>query len=232
MSVELAHVIGRLTTLISLVPVVVGLVGFARRPRPERLLLGFLVVVAGLNVVSSILSFLGVHSGGVSQSLKPLHIGLGVLATTSLLTLRRRRGWLWWAFGGFVLVWGWRQGLGLDAGSPFSTVIAPLGYWLLTACGMFLLVDRLEGSGHPPPLRDSVVLIALAMIVGHVIPAMVEPVALLLWTRSEDLVRLLYVPRAIGLILSYLLFALALLWTNPARSSSGSLSSAAQPSRS
>ncbi len=232
MSLAFTLFVARLTVLSSVVPVIAGLVGLARRPRPERLLWGFVVVVAGLNIMIAVLATRGIATGGISQLFKPLHIGLGVLATTSMLTLARRRRWLWWAFGGFMLVWGWRQGMALDAGSPFSTVIAPLGYWLLTACGMFLLIDRLEGSGHPAPLRDSVVVIALAMIVGHVVPAMIEPVAQLVWASSRNVVRLLYLPRAIGLILSYLLFTVAFLWTNPARSSSGSLSSAPRPSRS
>lgn len=215
----------RIAVLLSALPVIVGLIGLRSRPPAFRALWGWLAFGLLLNILMWRLADQGQRTALLTQLSLPVFASLGMYAgstCTASITLRR---WCLLATISYVLFWGWRF-MHAEATGDFSLYTSPVLWMILTITAAWIIAVRLAES-PANPLRDPILIAAMAILVSYAPAAALEPVSAALYASHRDLTLVLWIGKTWLLITGYLLFSLAYLWTLPPRSSPGSSSSVA-----
>ncbi len=222
---ELFHTISLVATCSSILPVVVGLIGYKTRPVAFRVLWGWLVFGMVLNLGMAVLGRLHIKTVMLVQLTLPVYAALGLYAIGMLSASASIRRWCTVATVGYVLFWGGRFLLD-EASRDFSPYTGPVLWMILTVASAALIRVRLSDA-PPNLLRDPVLTTAFAILVSYAPAAALEPVSLALYGNHRDLIFHLYSGRGLLLIAGYVLFTMVFYWTLPPRSSPGSSSSVA-----
>ncbi|MDX2262274.1 MAG: hypothetical protein SFU84_11315 [Gemmatimonadales bacterium] len=204
---------------------VVGLFGFRSRPLAFRALWGWLAFGLVLNVFMWRMAGHGQRTALVTQLSLPIFATLGLYAASRLTTSRRAIRWCLLATISYVLFWGWRF-MHAEATGDFSVYTSPVLWMILTITAVWIIAVRLADS-PANPLRDPILIAAMAILVSYAPAAALEPVSAALYASHRDLTLVLWIGKTWLLIVGYFLFTLALLWTLPPRSSPGFSSSVA-----
>lgn len=221
----LFHTLSSIATLASILPVVVGRIGYRERPAAFRLLWGWLAFGLATNLTMAVLARQHIKTAMVVQLTLPIFAALGLRAIGALSASASIRRWCHAVTVGYLLFWGVRFLLD-EASKDFSPYTSPVLWVILTIASAALIRVRLLES-PPDLLRDPVLIAAFAILVTSAPLAALEPVSLALYAEHPDLIFLLYSIRGLLLITSYYLFTMVYYWTLPPRSSPGFSSSVA-----
>lgn len=217
--------ISTLATSASILPVVVGSIGYKRRPAAFRVLWGWLVFGMALNLGMAVLARLHIKTAMLAQLTFPFFAALGLYAISRLSASASIRRWCTVATVGYVTFWGWRF-FHDEASKDFSPYTGPVLWIVLTIASAALIRVRLSES-PPNLLRDPVLTTGLAILVSYAPAAALEPASLVLYAKHRELILMLWCARGLLLVAGYVLFIMVFYWTLPPRSSSGFSSSVA-----
>jgi hypothetical protein len=222
---ELFHSISTIATIASILPVVVGSIGYKGRPAAFRVLWGWLVFGMALNLGMAVLARLHVKTAMLVQLTFPFFAAFGLYAIGRLSASASIRRWCTMATVGYVTFWGWRF-FHDEASKDFSPYTGPVLWMILTIASAALIRARLSAS-PPNLLRDPVLTAAFAVLISYAPAAALEPASLALYAEHRELILMLWCARGLLLVVGYALFTMVFYWTLPPRSSHGSLSSVA-----
>lgn len=219
------HYVSLTAVGISVLPVVLGLIGFKTRSAAFRMLWGWLAFGLTVNAALGVSGSQGKKTAMITQLTFPIFAALGLQAIGMLSRSGSVRRWCTLATVGYVLFWGWRF-LHDEAASDFSLYTGPVLWIILTMSAAALIRARLADA-PPEPLRDPVLITALAILLLYAPSAALEPVSAALYASHKELTLALWVVRSSLHLVAYILLTLVFYWTLPPRSSPGFSSSAA-----
>lgn len=224
---KLFHTIASVATCASILPVVVGLIEFKRRPAAFRVLWGWLAFGLMINLSMAALVWQHIKTVMLVQLTLPFFAAFGLYAIGRLSASASIRRWCTVASVGYVIFWGVRFLLD-EASRDFSLFTAPVLWMILTVASATLVRARLAAS-PPNVFRDPVLITALAILVMNAPGAALDPVSAALGAKHPELMMTLWVAKAGLMIVATILFTMVFYWTLPPRSSPGFSSSVASP---
>lgn len=202
------------------VPVTLGALRVRRLPTGGKLLLAWLTLTLGLDVLMMVLGMRGIHNSPLAHFSLPIFCGVGLWALGELSGHSGYRQAVLGVAGAYTLAWGVMTVVdGIPTG--YSTYPQSLMNLVLTSAATGLIVMRLR-SLQSEPLRDPAILSGLATLLAFAPAAAIDPVAAVASQRHPESVVIVYLARACLLVLGVFLYTLALLWIPPHPSSSGS----------
>lgn len=217
-----ARILGSAAAVISAVPLIVGVVRPRGRAWPEMALLGWIALMALLNVTTVVMSMSGRETIEFVNWALPWFLLAGMYALGSLLQSKTLRRGYHLSGIGFVALWIWQQ---TQPRTDYAYILGPSAWALLSLGAAGLMMTRFR-SRELGSFRDFGVLIGLGVLVTYAPLATLEALSTGLAAINPELVMLLWTVRIGLMILGSLLFTLAFLWTLPPHSVSGSSASA------
>ena len=220
---KLFHTIASVATCASILPVVVGLIEFKRRPAAFRVLWGWLAFGLMINLSMAALVWQHIKTVMLVQLTLPFFAAFGLYAIGRLSASASIRRWCTVASVGYVIFWGVRFLLD-EASKDFSPFTGPVLWMILTIASAALIRVRLSES-PPDLLRDPVLTTAFAILVCYAPAAALEHASLALYRTHPDLILILWCVRSVLLVAGYFLFTMVFSWMLPPRSLPGLSSS-------
>lgn len=221
----LLHTVGVATVIISVLPILLGLISPKSRTPGLRAMWAWMIFGLAVNAVMWRMGRLSIKTPMFMQLTFPIYAALGLHTVGKLSGSPSLRRWCNRATVGYLLFWGWRF-LNDEASRDFSLFTGPVLWIMLTVSVAAMIRVRLA-EGPADPLRDPVLISGLAILLLYSPSAALEPVSLALFASHPDLTRILWTVRAALQLVAYLLLTMVFYWTLPPRSSPGSSSSVA-----
>lgn len=209
----------------SVVPVLLAAWKLLQRPAVQRAAAAWMAVSMGSNLYMRALRIHDTPNNILTEFSLGLKALIIIYVIGELLRSERSRRLLYLALAAFLGLWIWR-GFAGDFLLAFSQFTQPAYYLLLTVASAVLLLERI-GASVAAPFRDFGLLLGLATIVTYAPTVAITALSQMLWQENEALVRLLWIPRQLLLLVGLVFYSLAFAWNVPSRSSSGSSASAA-----
>jgi hypothetical protein len=209
------RLLGTFAAILSVLIVLLGLPKQSRWPAGSRALLRFICVEAAGNVITGVMAYQNIHNERVALWIIPCLAITGMEALGQLAQSSTVLKWFRVSTALYMVSWALAMRF-VEHSDEFTTVVAPAMYLLLTLASAALIVKRVK-AGVPHLLRDPAILAGLGTMLASAPSAALDPVSLSLYHQNKPLVLILFSVRAALISCGYVLYILALKWTQPRR---------------